>query len=152
MSGIFGCGSSRYSASLAASKRGILAMAENGGACVVPRCWSEATTWQLAHQRLASVSPLAALAAAAAFARAPTNINESRPVIVRLMRGDLGWVDCDTSYTAAPLMSAVTCSNGNGHQPLAARTAAAVAAAACGCSRAPRKRSAQWLRSFRLSA
>lgn len=40
-------------------------MAENGGDCVVPCCCCDDTTWQVAHQRLASVSPLSASAAPA---------------------------------------------------------------------------------------
>src|SRR6516164_1117547 len=67
MSGILGCGSSRNNASVAASSPGVLAMAENGADCVLPVRWSTLTKWQAAHQRLASLSPLATSAADAAL-------------------------------------------------------------------------------------
>ena len=68
MSGIFGCGSSKNSAILAALKSVLRAIVANGGASpVVPR-WFGATTWHAAHQRAASRPPLDASAAIAADA------------------------------------------------------------------------------------
>src|SRR5262245_32316641 len=66
MFGILGWGSSRKFASRLASKSGRLAMAANGGASPVGRCWLAATTWQVAHQRRASVWPWSGSAAFAA--------------------------------------------------------------------------------------
>ena len=57
-----GCGVRRKYASARSLKSGLLATAENGGACVVPCRWSADTMWQVAHQRLASASPLKASA------------------------------------------------------------------------------------------
>jgi hypothetical protein len=44
ISGIFGCGSSRKKASLAASKSGFAAIAAKGGASPVGTRWFDATT------------------------------------------------------------------------------------------------------------
>ena len=52
MSGILGCGASKYKAILAASRWGILAMLVKGGATSLAEpCWDDETTWQDAHQR-----------------------------------------------------------------------------------------------------
>src|SRR6516162_1919466 len=66
MSGILGWGSIRNCAIFSALNPGILAMAAKVGTLSVPRVWSLATTWQDAHQRLASASPWAASAGKAA--------------------------------------------------------------------------------------
>jgi hypothetical protein len=66
MSGILGCGASRYKAILAASKWGSLAMVAKGGATsVADFCWVDETKWHDAHQRSASSLPLWASAAIA---------------------------------------------------------------------------------------
>ena len=56
--GIFGCGSSKKNANLAASKSCLFAMVANGGASPVGARWFDATTWHGAHHRRASRSPL----------------------------------------------------------------------------------------------
>ena len=58
MFGIFGCGSSRNTATCPASKPGRLAIDAKGGASPVVPCWSPATTWHGSHQRRAICPPL----------------------------------------------------------------------------------------------
>jgi hypothetical protein len=60
-------------------KFGLLAMAENGGACAVPCRWSDDIIWQVAHQRLASVSPFWASAAKAPVAEMSSQITRHSP-------------------------------------------------------------------------
>jgi hypothetical protein len=63
MFGIFGCGSSKKNAILAASKSGLFAIVANGGASLVVPRWFGATTWHGAHHRRARRSPLSGSAA-----------------------------------------------------------------------------------------
>ena len=58
MFGILGCGSSKKAAIFAASKSGLFAIVANGGASLVAPRWFDTTTWQGAHHRRASRSPL----------------------------------------------------------------------------------------------
>jgi len=57
MFGIFGCGSSRKNARRAASKSGLCATLEKGGASVVGPFCPGPTRWQATHQVFASASP-----------------------------------------------------------------------------------------------
>src|SRR5215510_4204175 len=97
MFGILGCGSSRKLVSRVALKSVRLAIAANGGASPVGRCWLAATTWQVAHQRRASVRPWSASAAFAAML--PTVVANSTSIaqifIAHLLCKGLGtWIDC----------------------------------------------------------
>src|SRR3974390_1614155 len=91
MSGILGCGNSRNNASVAASSPGVLAMAENGADCVLPVRWSTLTTWQAAHQRLASPSPLTTSPADAALSRIEIEKSTAKNLDMRPQR--LGGID-----------------------------------------------------------
>jgi len=55
--GIFGCGSSRKNASLSGLKSGLRATDAKEGTSALARVCPFATTWQLAHQRLARSAP-----------------------------------------------------------------------------------------------
>ena len=55
--GIFGCGSSRKKASLSELKSGLRATDAKEGTSALAWVWPFATTWQLAHQRLARSEP-----------------------------------------------------------------------------------------------
>src|SRR5262245_49599909 len=63
--GIFGCGSSRKKASLSGLKSGLRATDAKEGTSALAAVWPSVTTWQLAHQRLASSAPCLASVARA---------------------------------------------------------------------------------------